>query len=302
MTQANDLIAFAVKAYGMTEAEVTELLTEKSGDDAVLRANANEVLLSLDAKKVHGLKEANKADLTSMHEKGYNKAKAEVLSDFEKQFKDVTGFHADKKGLDLVLAWGESIKKQVGGEDVKLNPEYLKLEKRLQNDFVPKEKHDRLVADFDEYKANEARARVLSRIKQDALRVFRGLNPILDEDLIVATNRESDFLEKLSSFDYEVGESETDHIVKRGEHRLETPNGYPIPFSDHIKQEAAKYFTFRKQEEKGNSGAGRGASTGSVSAKMPKDKAEYLTMLANASDPSERVRLLEYYNTHLAKK
>lgn len=300
MSQLNDFLTFAVKAYGMTEAEVTELLTEKSGDEIVLKNNANDILLDLDAKKVGKLKNAGKDELTAMHEKGYNKAKAEVMGDFEKQFMGATGFHSDKKGVDLVMAWGESLKQQAGVADIKLNPEYLKLEKKLQSEFVPKEQYDKLLGEFDDYKVGEQRNRVLSRVKQDALKVFRSLNPVLDEDPIVAMNRENDFLEKLSSYNYEVGESENDHIVKKGDHRLETPNGYPVPFADHIRQEAAKYFTFRKQEDKGSAGAGRSGS-GTTTGKMPKDKSEYLVMLANATTPEEKIKLLEYYKQHLNK-
>ena len=304
MTKVNDLIAFAVNAYGKTEDEVTELLTEKSGDEITLKPDASKILLDLDAAKVGGLKKSGKDELTKMHEQGYNKAKAETLSAFEKSFKDATGFQSDKQGIDLILSWGESLKKQTGVEDVKSHPDYLKLEKRLQTEFVPKSDYDKLMEDFTGFKAGEQKAKTMSVVKQDALRYFRSLNPVIDEDPVVATNREADFLDKLAAFEYEV-DANGEHLVKKDGQKLETPNGLTLAFTDHVKSVAQKYFTFRAQSEKGNAGAGRNVGGGNAGDGVqhinPKDVAEYNVMIANATNPAERVRLYEYYKQHLVK-
>jgi len=265
------------KTLNLSKEQLAELIYEPDG--TTLKADAVEKLAELDAQRIASLKQGHKDELTRMHDEGYSKAKGEALSKFEKQLKDELGLQTDAKGIDLIKeAIAKNSKIEIDEEKIKLHPRYIELEKKLNNEYISKAEYDKISQEFNEFKDQIEITKVNSVIKQDALKVFRSLKPVLSKDPVKATNQESDFVAKLTSFEYDLND-DGNHIIKTNGKRLETSNGYPVLFADFVKSEASKYYDFEQQDDKGNAGNKGGGGAGGFVA--PKNEKEYQIMLAN---------------------
>jgi hypothetical protein len=285
----NELLESLVgKTLNLPKEQLAGILYEPDG--TTLKADAIEKLVEIDAQRIKSIKDAHKEDLTRMHDDGYSKGKGESLSKWEKQIKEELGLETDTKGIDLIKeAIAKNSKVEMDEEKIKLHPKYLELERKLNNEYLPKAEYDKVKAEFDEFKQQIEVTKVNSVVKQDAVRVFRSLKPVLSKDPVKSTNQETDFVNKLTQFEYEL-QNDGNHVIKIGGKRLETANGYPISFADFVKSEASKYYDFEQQDQRGNAGnADNGGSGGNIM--FPQSEREFLEMLANETDPAKAVAL-----------
>lgn len=279
----------AVRVFGMTDEESNSLFKKTDDGNVTLSENAIDAFSQKYRGRIESIQNDHKNQLTEIHDKGYKKAQKEHMEKFETQLKEKYGVQSDKFGTDLV---DEIVSTKTKGkiEDVKTHPDYVSLEKQLQSNYIPKEKFEETVNEFESFKQNVERNNTLNKVKEDARNVFRSLNPILSKDPKRAANQESDFLKKLESFDYQVGD-DGNHLIMKDGKRLENENYNPVNFSDFVKTKASDYFDFSDQPVRGNSGVD--ATNGSGSSIAFKDKGEFLKALNSEQDPAKRVKIYD---------
>lgn len=283
---------FAVKVLGMTDEEVQSLYKKTDDGEAVLVDNFADILAKKDADRIASLERGYKEKQTELHDKGYQKAQKEVLGKFEKQIKEKYGFETDKMGVDLVddlISQASQGKEKP--QDIKTHPDYIKLERQLQTDFVPKSKYEEITGEFDNFKQNVERNQVIGKVKEDARKVFRSLNPILSKDPKKAANQEAEFLSKLDTYDYQVQEDGNHVIIKNG-NRLENDHKNPVIFSEFVKQKASDLYDFAEQSEKGNSGV-EGGGSGSGSSMAFKDYDDFKSKYNKETNIETRVKMMD---------
>ncbi len=284
------------KLLNLPKEKVAELY---ESDGETLKADAIDQLVQIDAARIKAIKDSHKEELTRIHDEAYSKAKGESLAKWEKQIKDELGLTTDAKGIDLIKeAIAKNSKIEIDEEKIKLHPRYIELEKRLNNEYISKAEYDKVKQEFDEFKGMIDKTRVVSAVKQDAVKIFRGLKPVLSKDPVKATNQENDFVEKLTQFDYEI-QNDGNHVIKSGGKRLETQNGFPVSFADFVKSEAQKYYDFEIQDPKGN--AGNNNTGGGLNIVIPQTEAEFRTMLATEPDPQKQIALVNAWKAKTNK-
>ena len=257
--------AFAVKALGMTDEEVQSLYKKTDDDKEVLVDNFADLLAKKDAERVSKIEETYKNKLTEIHDKGYQKAQKETLSKFEKQIKEKYGYETDKTGVDLIDdLYSQASKGNGQSQDIKTHPDYLKLERSLQTDYIPKQKYEEITGEFDTFKQNVEKNQTIGRVKEDARKVFRSLNPILSKDPKKAANQEAEFLRKFETFDYQL-QDDGNHVIMTNGGRLENEHKNPVMFTDFVKNKASELYDFAEQSPKGSSGVGGAGSGGATS-------------------------------------
>ena len=262
-------------------------------DGTTLKADAVDTLATLDAQRIKQLKDANKEELTRMHDTGYSKGKGESLSKYENDLRETFGVdNKELKGIDLIKeVIAKNAKVDMDEEKIKLHPRFLELERKLENDYMPKAEYDKVKAEYEEFKTTIEKTKVTSVVKAEAIKVFRSLKPVLSKDPVRATNQESDFANKLTSYEFEL-QDDGNHIIKVNGKRLENANGHAVSFADFVKSEASKYYDFEQQGEKGNSGNANDGGGSSSNVTLPSTEAEYVDMLANEPDPKKQVALM----------
>lgn len=294
----------AVNVFGLTDEEWQSLFkTEKTddGEKSVLIDGWEEKLIEKDKERVNRLKNDHKEELkqakTTMHDEGYSKAKKDERAKFEDEILKDFGVERDKMGgkygTELVK---DLFQLQKGGEkgdpqEIKNHPDYIKLERKLQSEFIPKEEFEKVKGEFDKYKQDVDRNHTLSKVKEDARKIFRGLKPLLSKDPKRATNQEQDFLTKFESFDFQVQE-DGNHVIMKDGKRLENDNMNPINFADYVKTKASELFDFAEQDVRGNSGVHTQPSTSQTVADI-KDFSDYNDKYQRETDPEKRQKLTE---------
>jgi len=286
---------FAVKSLGITDEQFAEIVY--SDDKVTVKETALQELLNRDAERVKTLKAASKDELTDKFNKGHQKGLAEGLGKFEQTLKEQFGVgESAAQGIDLVkeilVKQGQSA--NIDDEKVKLHPLYRKLEVALEKDFVAKADYEKVTQDFDGYKSNVEKEKVMHVIKADGLKVLRSLKPVLPSDPQKALNQELDFLDKLGAFEYEL-QIDGSHIIKVDGKRYENAQGHPVAFADFVKQQSDKYFEYAVQDQRGNAG-NSGGNGGGGTVTIPKDKQAYMVALNNESDPKKKIELMHAWN------
>jgi len=277
----------AVKVFGMTDDEAQSLFT-KTDDGEQISEKFIDILSKKDRERLDRIQESLKPQLSEMHDKGFKKAQKEILSKVEKEVKEKYGYETDKPLTELIDDLVSMNKNKGGIEDIKTHPDYIKLERSLQSEYIPKDKFEELTTEFEGFKTRIQREAVMNKVKEDARSVFRQLNPILSKDPKKASNQEAEFLSKLESFDYQVQE-DGNHVIFREGNRLENQNLNPIAFNEFIKEKASTLFDFAEQDVKGNSGVdgpGAGASVVRFA-----DEADFLSKYRIEQDPEKRIAL-----------
>jgi|SRR6056297_2538984 len=278
----------AVRVFGMSDEEANSLF-EKTEDGSVkLSDNLVDTFSSKHRDRIEKMQNDHRDQLTEIHDRGYKKAQKESLTKFEQQLKEKYGVNSDKFGIDLVDDVVSNVSKK-SLDDIKTHPDYVSLEKKLQDEFIPKQKFDETLSEYENFKKNVERNNTLSKVKDDARNIFRSLNPVLSKDPKKAANQEADFLAKLDGFDYQVDQSGNHLIMKDGK-RIENENYNPVKFDDFVKNTASNYFDFSEQPVRGNSGVDPNEGGSSMGFK---DKSDFLKSYNAETDPSKRVKMFE---------
>jgi hypothetical protein len=234
------LTEMLVKTLGKKKEEIQPLLTEEKISEAL------PTILSWDAERVDVFKK-KEAD---GFERGYKKANGEVLSKFEKEFKEK--FHVDstKTGIDLIEEYITSIQgsKTITDEQVKAHPTYIALEKAAK--AAEKRINDEWEQKLSAIQAEQHRKEVFSYVQKEAMGLLESLNPVLPDEADKKQNQLSWFNRELQELQYEIRDGEnggkTIFILDKDGKRLENKQGYPKDFKEHITEIASKYWTFSK--------------------------------------------------------
>lgn len=273
---------FAAKVMGMADDEAAALLDA----DGNIKSDAWEVLASKDKERIRRLKDEHKDDLTTKFNEGHAKAKREERAKFEDEIRSHFGIESNAQGLDLIkdaLSVGSK-------DDVRTHPEYLALEKKLQSEFIPKDDFEIIKSEYETYKTQVERDKVFGRVKTDAKTIFHGMNPILPKDQKRASNQETEFLNKLEQYDFQL-QPDGNHVVmtKEGK-RLTNDNENPVGFAELVKNLTNAYFDVQTQEPAGNSGVDEPPTSGATSFKS---QAEFYQAYGQERDTTKRVQMFE---------
>lgn len=276
----NNIKDFAVKVMGMTDDEVAALYNA----DGELQETAFSVLAEKDKERLRRIRDEHKEELTAKFNDGHAKAKKEERSKFEQEIREAFGVQSKAMGVDLVK---EVAAKGVDG-DIKTHPEYLQLERKLKDEFIPKEDYEIVRSEFDGFKSKVQRDAVISRAKADAKARFYALRPVLSKDKQRAANQEAEFLAKFEQFDFQV-QDDGNHVVIRDGKRLVNDNLNPISFDELVKDLTVKYFDINEQEQKGSVGTTTTTTTAPVGSF--KDYNEFVDLYAKENNPEIRVKM-----------
>jgi hypothetical protein len=276
----------AVKVFGMTDDE-TQSLFKTTDEGESLNDSFIEILSKKDRDRLDRLQETFKPQLSEMHDKGYKKAQKEVLSKVEKEIKEKYGYDTDKPLVELVDDLVSLNAKKGAIDDIKTHPDYIKLERSLQSEFIPKSKYEELISEFDGFKNSIHKEKTIGKVKEDARSLFRQLNPILSKDPKKASYQENEFLSKLETFEYQL-QDDGNHVILKDGKRLENQNLNPIAFSEFVKEKAAMLFDFAEQEVRGNSGVDTSGTTNVV---VFKDQNDFFEKYKRELDVEKRVMM-----------
>lgn len=302
------VVSYISKTQGKTPEEVSSLLFKKNDADnsEVLVDDALTSLLDLDKARVNSQTQRFDTEKKDTYDKGYNKAKAESLSKFEKGLRDKYQISEDKQGDALVEAILEKQSKASGTGDptedqVKRSKTYLDAIEKLS-----KEKADALKAEQDKYETREKqlqREATFKTISEDALKELKKLDPILPEDAELLQEWETIFLDKIKAFDYEIKDGKKLVLKKEGETTklYEDEHGHPVSFESIVKQSASKLFKFKAGEDRSGTGnknnnSGTGTENKGYKGQMPKSKEEYLDMVGKLTDEKAQIELTKAWN------
>lgn len=283
MEAANEkdlLVGSLTKLYNKTEDEIAELIYEKSedSDELSIKPGALDLILQHDEKRVANIKESagvNKKALEEKFEQGYKKGYKEGKTEIEAELKKTAGIESDSIGTDLVKEVVNTISEcnRPSDDQIKTHPIFLELEKNS----VPKSEYEKVQTDFETFKFNQDRLAKLERVKADVLNVFNGMNPVISENSKVAQTRLNDFLSKFEGYDYELSE-DGNHLIKKGDSRLEDNHGNPIKFTDFVQNVASNCYEFRQADDVQNTGNRNNGKGTKVD--LPKTEKEYLSKYA----------------------
>lgn len=285
-------IGFLSKTLNLTDEQVSALLYKESDDpdNKELRDDVIDELLKLDTERVKTLKEGalSEEDKTKLRDEGYKRAQSEVMTDFEKKLATKFGSDSKEKGLKLVeQIISAAVKAGTDDDKIKSHPLYLSLENEM-NSQIDTLKTDHQTA-IDELNAKHARNGILSTVKDHARQILAGMNPVISQNAVVAKNRESDFLNKLEQFDFELdANGGMGHLIKVDGKRLENDQGHHIKFEDKVKELASLYYDFKAQNPKGTPGGG---DDDPPAVTVPKTQQEYDKAIYNAKTDEERLEL-----------
>lgn len=266
------LIAFLKVTLGMEETEASKLFK----DDGAPVDGALEILKAKDVERVKVLKDAS----TAAHDKGYSKAKGEVLAQLEADLKSKHSITSDKKGIDLVEEIISIVSQKNAGspdpteDQIKRHPLYqqLKLESDAELKKVKKEMQDKI----DEAENNSRKKAEFESIKSKALIELEEMGAIESDVPEVREYHRGNLIRELEKFEYDNAETDSPIIKKNGELHTDD-HSRTISFKELVGGIAKKMYVFKAAEERSSGGpAGTGKKPGSkVVVKKPKTQTEF---------------------------
>ena len=286
---------FLSKTLKIDDGKLGEILNaENATNESVLTS-----LLELDTQRVEKLKTSGGKDGT--FQDGYAKAKKEDRQLFEKEIKEAFEVESDKTGLDLITEiltakTSEAGKKgQLTDDDVKKHPIYQAAEKAFKKQLSDKETEYK--TKLTEVESAAKKAQTFSSVKDNALAILEGLNPIYAKNPKVATTIKNQFLNELQGFEFE-RQADGSWLVTKDGKVVEDGHGHSKSFEDIIKETSESYFEF--QENNGGQNAGNenkdNGGGGNVTVPKFKNQAEADAYAANESIPLEqRIKALDEY-------
>jgi hypothetical protein len=272
---------FAVKVLKLTSEELAGLYNEAG------ELNDFSLIERKDAERV------SKFSSTSTNQ--YNRGLKEGAQKLEKELKEKYEIDSDLIGVELFDQIVETkvaeIQKADPGEVLK-HPEVIKALNEKDKAIRAKDKEWQTKMDAKEKEINKAN--LFNKVKAKALSEFDNLKPILPENANKAQALKEVLLNEIARFNYQE-DGDNFIIIKEDGTPLKNEHGFDVTFQDHIKGHAEKYFDFKTAEERNSSGNSNGTSSQSGNLKMPKDKAEFVTMSKDQTlTPENRVKILKY--------
>lgn len=272
------LLAFLKATLGMDETEASKLFKEDDGSPV---DGALEILKSKDVERIKVLKDAS----TTAHDKGYSKAKGEVLTQLEADLKTKHGITSEKKGIELVeeiisiAAQKKAESPDPTDDQIKRHPLYqtLKLDSEKELNKVKKEMQDKI----DEAENNSRKKAAFETVKRKALVELEEMGAIEAEDATIRDYHRNNLLRELEAYEYENAESDSPIVKKNGE-LVTDDHSKTISFKELVGGFAKKMYTFKAAEERssgGDGGKSKGKPGSKVVIKKPKTQAEFQATL-----------------------
>lgn len=298
MDQKEATMYQVTKMFNWTEAETKERLFD--GDE--LKDDYADIILEADKARV----EKFKNDRTQSYDKGVRETEKKLKTFAESEFKRLTGYDGTEDNFESMFkTWHEKEKAklvknvEVSEDAIKKHPAYISLEA----DRIPKTEYETLKSEYEQFKQNQERSKVMGVVTANAWDVVAKANPILSENATVAENRKRDFLAKFSGYNYDL-QGSTILVLDKDGKRIENEHGNPIPFDTWVMDMASQNFDFRAQDDKGNAGnKDKGGQGVIVITDKPTTAAEYNQAIAKWNGSGEdhakmRIAIAKYYKEH----
>lgn len=274
------LIGVLSETLKIDESGVTSLFNE----DGTAKDDAEQTILGWHAEHIKKVKESQKK---LDHDEGYGKAQREILTKFENDFKTKTGFKSDKKGVELVLDYANSVQPKEGAitdDVIKKHPLYLTLQEEKEN--AVKEAVATGETALNQFKTELSKKETFGKVSNKALEIFNALKPILPTDPNRRKAQEELFIERLQGFEYEL---QDDRIVISKDGKIyEDAHGGRITLDKLVKDTANKYYEFQAADPKQNAGNGKdGKKAEPLNVVVPKTEEEYTKALFDTSKTVE---------------
>ncbi|AVR47253.1 hypothetical protein C7S20_19455 [Christiangramia fulva] len=279
-------------AYQLEEDDIATILPEE--EDKFNGEEFNKQFLQFDRDRIQKINQKGKEKF----EQGYSKAKKEVLDQLETEARERFGVEDDElRGIDLIDHIVEINSKKskadptkLTEEQIKSHPSVIKLLNEKEKSFKTRE--EELKTEYDTKLNNFQKERTFSAVEKKALAIFDKMNPVLSSDPERAANQKSILINDLKGLDYQ--EDGDTYIPLQEGKRLEDPHGNGVSFEKLVQSRAARYFDFKKAEERDTppAGGGDGGATG-----FPKTEAEYAKIVNDQNIPlEERLEIKKKWN------
>lgn len=253
-----------------------------NGDE--ISETAIESLLKEDTERVKRLKTEFE---TKGFDNGYSKGKGESLSSFESKVKEKFGVDTSAQGIDLIEELIiKNQKTSVDPNEVKKHPAYLELERNS----VKKDEYNKVISEFENYKNSIAKREKMKVIHSKALEQLKKLNPVIEDNDIVAKRRMEVFLSEFDEFDYEL---DGDYVMPvRNGTRIQDEHGNPVGFESLVREKAQRNFVLNQQTYKSNAGNSKGQTS---VINVPRNDKEYMQAVLKEQDPERRIAIKKAY-------
>lgn len=283
------LTEFLGKTINLPAESIQEKLYKKQEDGTFSNEfadNALETLLELDRERVSKLKSIDNADITKFK----NMGKAEALTNFEKQIKELYKVEEDVKGVDLIQSIvRKTSSTKMTDDQVKLHPLFIALENQKNNEIntfksTYEDEINKLKNEFTSKEIN-------SKVNDIAIGVLDTMKPILSSDPAKANNVKKLFLSQISS-EYQFQNVDGNIIPVKDGKRAEDEHGNALTLDKLVQRKAMDFFEFEQQDPKGSAGNQGGTTPPLV---VPKTKEELSAMIFNEPDAAKRLALSEAF-------
>lgn len=283
------LTEFLGKTINLPAESIQEKLYKKQEDGIFSNEfadNALETLLELDRERVSKLKSIDNADITKFK----NMGKAEALTNFEKQIKELYKVEEDVKGVDLIQSIvRKTSSTKMTDDQVKLHPLFIALENQKNNEIntfksTYEDEINKLKNEFTSKEIN-------SKVNDIAIGVLDTMKPILSSDPAKANNVKKLFLSQISS-EYQFQNVDGNIIPVKDGKRAEDEHGNALTLDKLVQRKAMDFFEFEQQDPKGSAGNQGGTTPPLV---VPKTKEELSAMIFNEPDAAKRLALSEAF-------
>lgn len=283
------LTEFLGKTINLPAESIQEKLYKKQEDGTFSNEfadNALETLLELDRERVSKLKSIDNADITKFK----NMGKAEALTNFEKQIKELYKVEEDVKGVDLIQSIvRKTSSTKMTDDQVKLHPLFIALENQKNNEIntfksTYEDEINKLKNEFSSKEIN-------SKVNDIAIGVLDTMKPILSSDPAKANNVKKLFLSQISS-EYQFQNVDGNIIPVKDGKRAEDEHGNALTLDKLVQRKAMDFFEFEQQDPRGSAGNQGGTTPPLV---VPKTKEELSAMIFNEPDAAKRLALSEAF-------
>lgn len=275
--------AFVVKALKLTTEEVASLYNDAG------ELTDFSLLETKDADRIKKLS----SDKDSQYKRGLK----EGASKLEKELKEKYEVESELIGVELfdhIVETKVTDIEKADPTEVLKHPEVIKLlsEKDKALKLKDKEKDEALTA----IRAEIENENLFKQVESSALAEFDNLNPILPGDAKKAAALKAILIADLKKNKYQK-DGDNFLVLKEDGTPLQDDHGYNVPFKDHVKVYADRYFDFKKAEDRNSSGNNnQGGGSGGSKVRMPKDKTDYINMMKdNSLTPQQRVEINQLY-------
>lgn len=307
------LTSYLQNVHKMEQAAIDSILKHgkivKDGEASTDTATAASILATLtELDKARIVKVKTDTEKES-YQKGYTKAKGEVLTDHEKEIKEKYGVESSLKGqelYDFILA--EKLKSGgIDEEGIKKSATYQQAEARWKKELeTAKKAGDDKVKELETTYKKEG---TFTKVGNSAIDILTALNPVLPKNAVVAETYKRDFLNELKGFDYEVHDDGSIVVMSKEGKVLEDGHGNTLSYEDHVKKIAGGRFEFAVNNEGENAGdkndpKGKAAKAYPAGINKPKNMDE-LALLTSADSKlsiEDRRVVMDEYRARTAAK